>query len=115
MSRVNAGKLDKLVSFESPSEGTPGAYGSVPRTWAEYHAARCSIRTAPGGERYSGDQVVSDATHVIETHYSSEMAVTVPRNRAVWDSRTFELLSVTNVDEANVMLSMTAKETTGAK
>jgi len=60
-----------------------------------------------GNEAASARQINATVTHRIITRY---LAGVKARDRFIWGDRTFEIISVRNIDERNRMLEIDAEE-----
>lgn len=103
---MRAGKLRKRISLETPSRAQNSlgedvaTFGSAVSRWA-------SIEPLSGNELIVAQSVTPIATHKITLRHDT--AIT-PETRIVWDSRTFNVISVINPSERNIMTVVTAKE-----
>lgn len=70
------------------------------RTWTPDPVPwRASIQQLNATERFEAQQIQADATHAIKGRYYPGLT---PTHRLKFGSRTFNIVSVNNVEEANV-------------
>lgn len=97
-------QYDKKVTIEQFS-GTADAMGHVDTTdasnWQMYTTSYAKVQSKGGREFWKIDQVSADVSHVWTCPYSSELAAATPDMRLIWDSTTYEILSVIDIDLAH--------------
>ena len=107
---LQAGKFDKRVRFEQPSE-VKGAFGHRTAGWALVKEAWVRIRPVGSNERLAAFQMKSGQTHVVETGYHPALAVAGGAWRIVYGARTFNIVGLPrNRDEANELLIFDCSE-----
>ena len=98
-------EYNKLVKVEKVTATTLDAAGHVDKTaaasWATYGTAWCAVQSKGGREFWKVDLVAADVSHVWRTQYTTEAAAITPQMRIVWESKTYEVLSVIDIDLAH--------------
>ena len=77
---------------------TQDAYGAPTNTWSTFANAWGEITPVSGFERPIANKTESQVTHRIRMHWLARM---LPTMRISYDSRTFNIVSLINVDERN--------------
>lgn len=103
---VEAGKLRHKIDIQKFTT-TKDSYGEDIKTWASYHKCYASVNPLRGKEYFDTQQIVPEVDNKITIRYKSGIA---PTMRIVWGTRTYEIRSVTNPDERNIMLEFLAVE-----
>jgi len=107
---VRAGLLRHKVDIQSNGE-TVDSFGGVVSGWSDvvtdYPATVTPLR---GVERDSQGRVESDVTHKVTIRYASVVAALTTSHRVVYGSRVFDIKSVVNVGERNVMIELMCVE-----
>jgi len=81
--------------------------GSDTETWADHLTGiACRVQPVSGSERFSLERYNTRITHVI---YCRVVDVT-ETDRVIFDSRTFEVRAVRNIDEQDSFLTILAEE-----
>ena len=107
MIRKGAGSLRHFVQLQSPTR-TQGTYGqSKPSSWTVYAKTYAAIEPLAGAERLAADQVTPTTSHRIRIRYRTDLQ---RDHRIVFNSRTFEISSVIDVDERHEELEILAAE-----
>ena len=74
--------------------------GTGTHTWTPDPIARgASIRQLSGREQLEANQLQADVTHEVKMRYYRGLT---PTHRLTWGQRVFNIVSVDNVEEANV-------------
>lgn len=106
---MRTGSLNVRVALQSATEARD-AFGGVTLSWATFATRWASIETTGGGETDVADSAHSGADHTVRIRYDSAVAATVPRNRVVYGSRTFEIVAVDHVDQRRREIVLRVKE-----
>jgi SPP1 family predicted phage head-tail adaptor len=108
---MEAGKLDKLVTIQSPTRSTDTRTGQrTPTAWVDVDPpvwAAVWPRSTREGE--VGGRQEGTITHEVRMRYTSALTT---ESRLKLGSRILSIVGIDNVDEANVELRITAKEQT---
>ena len=103
---MRIGPLRKQLSLRSRST-TKDDYGQGTETFTEYKVVWGSVDPASGSEIISGQQQSGEITHKIKTRHNTSVVIT---DRIVFDSRTFEIIFIRNVQERNHWQELLCKE-----
>lgn len=104
---MQAGRLRHRIAIQSASESLDD-FGSTTKVWSTDTTVWGHVEPLSGQEKFEAQQVVGEVTHKITTRYYSS-GIT-PDMRLVYDSRTFEILSVIDVREHNRAMELLCKE-----
>lgn len=104
--RINIGSLRHRIALQSASEDRQGN-GEVLLTYSTFATVWASVRPMQGNELESAQQISAIVTHKIRIRYNDTIA---PRNRILFDSRTFEVVSILNYQERNIYQDILCKE-----
>lgn len=106
---IAAGQLRHRVTIQSASESRDGA-GEVQLTWSAIDRGTvwASIEPISSTEQTDSSQQQAIATHKV-TIRNSGLTVT-HAHRLVFGSRTFNILSVLNVDERSILYELVCQE-----
>ena len=105
---MRAGTLRHIVNIEQPVAGAADSYGNTRSTWTAVASnLRASISPVKSREVFAGDKVQTLATHSIVIRYTSGITA---KMRVVFGSRTFNIQSIINDDERNIMLTLVTDE-----
>lgn len=103
--RPRVGAMRNYITIEESTE--TNTTGERTLTWAEYKSCWASVMPLNGTEKFNLQQTMAEVTHRIRTRY---LAGVTPKMRITWDSRTFNITSVINLDEGNHWLEILAVE-----
>ncbi len=90
---MQAGKLRNRVSVQTKTV-TYDSYGEPVETWAHDRYLKSEVIDRGGGEFYAAQKIYADVKAVFRVRQELDATIT-KQDRLVWDSRTFEILSVT--------------------
>lgn len=97
-------RYDKLIRVERLA-GTADAHGHIDNTadanWATHGNSYARVQSKGGREFWKVQQVNADVSHVWWVPYSSEMASATPDMRLINEGKTYEILSVIDIDLAH--------------
>ena len=105
---IHSGQLRHKITFQSNTE-TRDSYGGVVNSWATYFTTFASANSVSGGERLGGDKITADRGMEFICRANPSNSVS-PQNRISWNSRTFDIESVSNFEERGHFLKITATE-----
>lgn len=94
---VRVGQLRHRLAIQTATESVD-AMGGVSESWATDITVWGQITRKGGGEKTTGEAVKATATHEIVIRYYSGLT---PKNRFLFGSREFNILSVRDFDERN--------------
>lgn len=103
---MRAGKLRHRVIIERLT-ATQDAAGQETGTWGTFATRWASLEPLSGRELVNAQQVSAEVTHAITLRYLSGV---VPKMRAVFGGRNFDIQSVLNRDERKVELELLVRE-----
>ena len=103
---MEAGKLNRRISIQSKVI-TADADGYPTETWTTVNSPMANIITTGGKEFYAAQKLNAETSCLFCIRYQTGVTV---KNRVLYGTRTFDILSVNNVNEANVELQISAKE-----
>jgi SPP1 family predicted phage head-tail adaptor len=99
-------KMDKRLVIQSISR-TSDDQGGYTESWATLATVWGQLKPVKGYERFQLQQNMTPVTHDAIIRYRDDVTT---RNRITYDSRTFHIKEVLNVDEANVYLKIKVVE-----
>lgn len=103
-----AGMLRTAVMVMVPEEVVRATDGTHTRpATPDVVPWRVAIRQLNGQERFEAQQIQADATHEIKGRYYSGLT---PKHRLKFGARTFNIVSVNNVEEANINHELRCRE-----
>lgn len=107
-SKLSASDFKHRVAFEATTQTSDNA-GGFTEAWATVATVWAKIEPARAYERFVSMQTETHVTHKITCRYNSAIATA---KRATYDSRTFDVTGIINVDEANQYMILTVVEGT---
>ena len=90
---MSIGERRFRITFQTPSV-TQDSYGEADKTWSDMCTSWGLIQPLKGRERFSASQMQFEVDHRIVVRYRSELANLDNGDRAVWDSKNFDIRSV---------------------
>ncbi len=103
---MTAGTLRHRVTIERRSSGVDSV-GQPVDTWTKSADVWASISPVTGNEFYIASGKRAEITHEIMLRHGVTLA---PRDRILFDSRVFDVVSILNSEERNRMLDVKATE-----
>lgn len=103
---MEAGKLNRKITFQAKS-ATYGNNGEPIYTWADIYSPWAQVITTGGGEFYAAQKLNESTSCLFKVRYTTQIDVT---NRILYNGKTFEILSLNDVDGMHVELQISAKE-----
>lgn len=104
--RINPGEFRHVITFQK-LENTQNNYGEPTETWKDILTIRAGIYPLSGREFYAAETVNSEVSHKINIRY---MPGLTPDMRIKFVNRYFNIISIINFQERNVMLQLLCKE-----
>lgn len=93
--------------------GSADAHGHIDNTdddnWSTYTTAYAAVRSKGGREFWKVDQVNADVSHVWYCQWSRTLESALPKMRLIHEGKTYEILSVVNIDLANEEIEIQTK------
>ncbi len=105
---MRIGPLNKRVAIRSASS-TRNDYGEPIPSWSTDATVWASVEPLSGRERVGAQQQHAETTHRIRMRYQPGTTVTTVK-RILFGTRVFEIISVINKKEKNLMLELLCKE-----
>ena len=108
---LSAGTLRKRITLQQQSLSVD-SYGQQVITWTDVATVWASLEPSVGRELVAAQAVRLDQPTTITIRWQPSFASprTVAAMRAVYNGRTFNIHSVENEDERNVLLTLSASE-----
>lgn len=105
--RINPGELRHIITFQRLDlDGPQNKYGE-PIKWDDGITTRAGIYPISGKEFYAAETVNSEVTHKINIRYTEGLK---PSMRIKFENRYFDIISIINFQEKNIMLQLLCKE-----
>lgn len=104
--RINPGEFRHIITFQKLSN-IQDDYGAPIEQWNDVLTIRAGIYPLSGREFYAAETVNSEVTHKINMRY---MLGLNPDMRIKFGDRYFNIISIINFQERNVMLQLLCKE-----
>ena len=105
---IHAGKLRHKISLQR-REKTPDGGGGYTYDWVEYDTTYAWIRPMSGVENLVAMRIESNITHDLFIRYRADLNA---KDRIVFGSRSFDVVSVINIEERNKWLQLRCEEGT---
>lgn len=105
---MGSGKYNKRMAVQVVTE-VDDDYLSKTESWATNRYIWCKIKPLSGYEKVQAAAIDADISHKITARYDSNLST---KDRLLFDSRVFEILSIININEANTELEIMAAEDT---
>ena len=102
---ITAGKLKHRIVIQQVSEGE-NDLGDIIQTWTNFATVWASVEPLAGREYFSAQQVSAETTGRIRMRYKAGVS---PTMRVLFNSLTYQILSVINPGELNVELELMTK------
>lgn len=104
------GLKNRRVTFERPFD-QPDELGDVGKQYVPMATVWASLEPIRGDERYQSQQVQASFSHRIRIRWSASLAGLTPRDRARYGSRTFDIVSVADInsDHREIELMVTER------
>lgn len=83
---------------------------SLDANWETYATRWSAFKSRGGSERFASDMIQAGQTHRVYLRYDSVAAAITTEMRATYDSRTFGILAVVDVDEQHQWIQLDVAE-----
>jgi len=104
---INAGEMRHRITIQA-NNPTPDPANQMIDNWSNWLCRWAKIESSEGSQLVQAEQLRNDCTHVITLRY---LATLSPRiHQIVFQSRVFNLLSVVNFEERNILSVCQCKE-----
>ncbi len=100
------GSMRHFVELQSAGTSRD-TYGEQIQSWTKYGDAWAAIRYVAGEEKDHAQQVSGQDVHKIKIRYRDDVSV---KHRVLWNSRIFEINSIQNPEERNILLILHCSE-----
>ena len=107
---MQAGKLNRRITVEQVTESQDTS-GFPSETWATYCKRWASIVPLRGRERFEAQQFEAEVDVRFVVRYDSVTAAITPKMQVSYNSKTYDIQSVFDVDEAHKEIEILAYET----
>lgn len=110
---MRAGKLRHRLTLQSPTGAVDATFGGQTHAYTDTATVWGSVEPAVlmGREQFAAAQLQAELTHRITIRYRAGVT---PKMRVSWDSRTFDIEQVVNVEERDRELHLLCREMTPA-
>ncbi|MCP8969721.1 phage head closure protein [Ectobacillus ponti] len=103
---INPGEFRHVITFQDRAAANTFGENDA---WTDVLTARAAIYPVSGKEYFTADRVTSEVTHKISMRYMPGTSIS-PDMRILFQGRIFQIVSVINFQERNVMLQLMCKE-----
>lgn len=103
-----AGKLDQRVTLQRATT-TANAYGEQVPSWADLDTVWASWRRATARETLAAAELSAVVSDVFEVRLSSTIATLGPKDRIIWDGRTYDIAEVTPIGRYGFRIGAVAR------
>lgn len=101
---VRTNELRERITIQSRTDAQD-TFGEADPTWSTLATVYAAVRPLQGREFMGSGLELDDQPHEFTFRYSSDVAgITVKSHRITWSSKTFDLVSVDNVDARRVLM-----------
>lgn len=108
---MKAGELRHRITIQQPTDAR-GASGGVTKGWSVLAVVWANVQPMSGRElRGLSAEAVSELTHTVCIRHRSDVTTEM---RIAWQSRTFDIESIINVNEADEETQLMCREVTDA-
>lgn len=96
-----AGARDQRITIQARTDAQD-TYGEADPTWATLQVVWAAVRPLDGGEMMGSGLELDAQPHEFEFLYSTDLSsLNTQGHRVTWNSKTFDLVSVQNVNARN--------------
>ncbi len=106
---MRAGARKHKITVQNTTQ-TQDTYGGVTDSWGTYCTRFAGVKTFTGRESVEGQQIIGSRIIRFTLPYDSVTDAITTKMRISWDSRTFDIQDVENVDERNREVFLTCLE-----
>lgn len=104
--RINAGDFRHIITFQEMEE-RKNSFGEMTKVWVDKFSTRAGIYPLSGKEFFVADKENSEISHKINIRYRPDIN---QKMRIVYNNRVFNIESVINFQERNILMQIMAKE-----
>lgn len=106
---INAGELNQRVKLRTRTPGKDSTGAPIVSN-ADSQTYAANIATTSGREFENAGVTVGEATHVVTMRAFTATKAMTNKDSIVFGTRVFEILTIQNVGEENVVLAFVCKE-----
>lgn len=106
---MGLGSKRHLVTLQTRSSALD-SFGDDGLTYTDLATAWGKIEAVSGSERLESQQIKAEVSHTITIRYAASYASIGPQDRIVYGSRTFDIVSVLDIDGRSREIEFTVKE-----
>lgn len=106
---MSSGKYKHRVSIQSVSE-VSDAYGGIVETWLTDFQRRASIIESGGSESFESNRERGDRRVVIMMRDDNQTRRITPKNRIVFNSRIFDIITAIKIGDKRKEIELTCVE-----
>lgn len=103
---LKSGDLRHLIDIQRAAK-VRDASGGYATSWSSQSQPHAKIKPISGNERWQAMKTEANITHKMYIRYESGL---LPSDRIVFDSRTFQIKAIINLEERNKWLEISAIE-----
>ena len=103
---MRAGRLQKIITIQRYTT-SKNSIGEVVEDWTDLFTARAEIKPLTGKEIFANNMIRAEMSHKITIRYQDGIKVT---DRIVFNGRFFDITSIANYNEQNVVIEILTKE-----
>lgn len=107
----DAGTLRRRITIQRVTE-TQDDQGQVVETWATLATRWASIEPLQGREFFASQQLDESLDVRFRIRYDSTVGTMTTKDRISWNSRTFDIRSISNLEQRNIEMEILAQERT---
>jgi len=104
-----AGRLKYRVTIQRYTESIDAVGGQV-KTWANLITRKASVVPLNGNEYFTAQQLTVDVNVRIRLRWDSVLATVTPKDRIVWGSKIFDIITHINPMESNREIILMCQE-----
>ncbi len=104
-----AGRLKYKVIIQQYTASVD-AVGAPVETWADYITRYASVVPLNGSEFFAAQQLTVDMNVRIRLRYDTAFDLVTPKDRVIWNSRTFDIMTIINPMESNREIVLMCQE-----
>lgn len=104
--RINPGEFRHIITFQEMEE-RKNSFGEMTKIWIHKFSTRAGIYPISGKEFFVADKENSEVSHKINIRYRSDIN---PAMRIIYNNRIFNIESIINFQERNILIQIMAKE-----
>lgn len=104
--RINPGEFRHIITFQEMEE-RKNQFGEMTKVWVDKFSTRAGIYPLSGKEFFTADKENSEISHKINIRYRPDIN---QKMRIIFEGRVFNIESIINFQERNILIQIMAKE-----